>query len=52
MAMNALDNLADSLEFGRNEIFVDPALGARAMLPLKRMLDFAAARKQAVTGKA
>jgi quinolinate synthase len=52
MAMNALDNLADSLEFGRNEIFVDPALGARAMVPLKRMLDFAAARKKAVTGKA
>ena len=52
MAMNALDNLADSLEFGRNEIFVDPALGERAMLPLKRMLDFAAARKQSVKGNA
>lgn len=45
MAMNALDNLAEALEFGRGEIFVEPALGARAMLPLKRMLDFAAARK-------
>lgn len=45
MAMNALDNLADALEFGRGEVFVEPALGARAMLPLKRMLDFAAARK-------
>jgi quinolinate synthase len=52
MAMNALDNLADSLEFGRNEVFVDPALGERAMLPLKRMLDFAAARKQATKGNA
>ena len=52
MAMNALDNLADSLEFGRNEIFVDPALGERAMLPLKRMLDFSAARNKAVIGNA
>ena len=50
--MNALDNLADSLEFGRNEIFVDPAIGERALLPLKRMLDFSAARKQAVKGDA
>ncbi len=46
MAMNALDNLADSLEFGRNEIFVDPAIGERAMLPLKRMLDFSASHKR------
>ena len=46
MAMNALDNLADSLEFGRNEIFVDAAIGARAMLPLQRMLDFSASRKK------
>jgi quinolinate synthase len=52
MAMNALDNLADSLEFGRNEVHVDPAIGERAMLPLKRMLDFAAERRQAVQGRA
>jgi quinolinate synthase len=52
MAMNALDNLADSLEFGRNEVFVDPLIGERAMLPLKRMLDFSAARKQPVKGNA
>ncbi|MET0379980.1 MAG: quinolinate synthase NadA, partial [Spongiibacteraceae bacterium] len=52
MAMNALDNLADSLDFGRNEIFVDPALGERAMLPLKRMLDFAAERKKSTVGHA
>ena len=50
MAMNALDNLADSLEYGTNEIFVDPAIGARAMIPLKRMLDFAAERKRKQTG--
>ncbi len=52
MAMNALDNLADSLEYGTNEIFVDPAIGARAMIPLKRMLDFAAERKRKQTGNA
>jgi len=52
MAMNALDNLADSLEFGSNEIHVDPQLGERAMIPLKRMLNFAAARQQKIKGNA
>jgi quinolinate synthase len=52
MAMNALDNLAASLEYGTNEIFVDAKIGERAMIPLKRMLDFAAARKQAIKGNA
>ena len=52
MAMNALDNLAESLEFGSNEIHVDPALGERAMIPLKRMLNFAAARQQKIKGNA
>ncbi len=41
MAMNALDNLAESLDRGLNEVFVDSDLAARAMLPLDRMLDFA-----------
>ncbi len=45
MGMNALDNLAAALENGSNEIHVDPALGQRAMLPLNRMLDFAASRR-------
>ena len=40
MAMNGLQNMADTLERGVNEISVDPALGQRAMLPLQRMLDF------------
>ena len=52
MAMNALDNLAASLEHGSNEIFVDAKIGERAMRPLKRMLDFAAARKQPTKGNA
>lgn len=40
MAMNALDNLADCLDRGANEIVVDEALRQRAVLPLQRMLDF------------
>ena len=40
MAMNALDNLADSLEFGHNEIFVDESIRLDAMRPLQKMLDF------------
>ncbi len=40
MAMNALDNMAATLESGANEIFVDKALGERAMVPLNRMLNF------------
>jgi quinolinate synthase len=48
MAMNGLANLADVLERGHNEISVDPATATRARLPIDRMLDFAAARKQRV----
>ncbi len=45
MAMNSLVNLCDVLKQGGNEIFVDPELGQRAMVPLRRMLDFSTARK-------
>lgn len=41
MAMNGLQNLADVLETGKNEIHVDPAIIPRAVQPIKRMLDFA-----------
>jgi quinolinate synthase len=41
MAMNGLLNLAEVLEKGNNEIHVDPAIIPRAVLPIKRMLDFA-----------
>ena len=34
-------NLAEVLEAGKNEILVDPAIIPRAVLPIKRMLDFA-----------
>ncbi len=41
MAMNGLINLAEVLETGKNEILVDPAIIRRAVLPIRRMLDFA-----------
>lgn len=44
MAMNALQNISEVLDSGSQELQVDLALGERAMLPLNRMLDFAAAR--------
>jgi quinolinate synthase len=45
MAMNGLQNLADVLESGKNEIFVDPEIGRQAKRSIDRMLDFAAAKK-------
>ncbi len=45
MAMNGLQNLADVLEHGNNEIHVDPAIGKQAVRAIDRMLDFAAAKK-------
>ncbi|MEO0317504.1 MAG: hypothetical protein RL404_1181 [Pseudomonadota bacterium] len=44
MAMNGLQNLADVLESGSNEIHVDPATGKEAVTCINRMLDFAAAK--------
>jgi quinolinate synthase len=40
MAMNSLADVARVLETGENEVFVDPALGERARLPIDRMLAF------------
>jgi quinolinate synthase len=45
MAMNGLAGLAQVLETGANEVFVDPAVGVRARLPIDRMLAFKAALK-------
>ncbi|KQQ97396.1 quinolinate synthase NadA [Massilia sp. Leaf139] len=45
MAMNGLKNLAEVLESGANEVFVDPAIGREAVRAIDRMLDFAAAKK-------
>lgn len=41
MAMNDLENLANSLENNLNEIHVPEELCKQAMIPLQRMLDFA-----------
>ncbi len=48
MAMNTLARLADTLEHGRNQIMLDPALGERAKAPIERMLAFADERKRRV----
>ena len=40
MAMNELEALATVFDRDDNEVFVDPDLGQRAMVPLQRMLDF------------
>jgi quinolinate synthase len=45
MAMNELETLATVFERHDNEIFVDRDLGERAMLPLRRMLEFSGRRK-------
>jgi quinolinate synthase len=45
MAMNSLAGVAHVLETGAHEIHVDPALIARARVPIDRMLAFTAALK-------
>lgn len=52
MGMNTLQRLYQSLLTGSNEIEVDPTLAQQAMVPLQRMLDFAAENKMKVRGKA
>lgn len=52
MAMNGLENLAQVLERGDQEIQVDPELQKKALVPLTRMLDFAAGNKLQVKGNA
>jgi quinolinate synthase len=51
MAMNELETLAAVFDRSDNEIFVDAALGERAMVPLRRMLDFAAELNISVKGQ-
>ena len=40
MAMNDLESMYHSLKTGSNEIFVDPELARKALIPLERMLNF------------
>ncbi|MCU7856661.1 MAG: quinolinate synthase NadA, partial [Candidatus Thiodiazotropha sp. (ex Lucinoma borealis)] len=42
MGMNALQNLEQVLDSGENEIMIDPAIREQAVIPIQRMLDFAA----------
>ena len=50
--MNDLETLAGVFDRSDNEIFVDPAVGNEAMVPLQRMLDFAAQLQVVVKGNA
>jgi quinolinate synthase len=52
MAMNDLETLSGVFSRSDNEVFVDPALGEQAMVPLRRMLDFAQDIQVAVKGNA
>ncbi|MCP4701036.1 MAG: quinolinate synthase NadA [Gammaproteobacteria bacterium] len=52
MEMNQLENLAEVLESGDNEIDVDPALGEQAMVPLQRMINFANEKRIKFKGNA
>ena len=45
MAMNGLQNLAEVLESGRNQVQVDAGIREKAVTCIQRMLDFAAERK-------
>lgn len=46
MGMNSLQNLAELLESGKNEIQVSPELATKARIPIQRMLDFAKSMKK------
>jgi quinolinate synthase len=51
MGMNALQNLDRVLDSGENEIQIDPAVRERAVIPIQRMLDFAASQGVGMMGK-
>ena len=51
MAMNSLKKLLAVLKSGANEIHVDADILKRAKIPIKRLLDFAGQRKQAIYGQ-
>lgn len=52
MAMNGLRNLVRVLETGDNEIRIDEDIRKRAVIPVKRMLDFADGKKKEIVGDA
>lgn len=46
MGMNSLQNLAEVLNSGKNEVHVSEELAQKARLPIQRMLDFAKSMKK------
>jgi hypothetical protein len=50
MAMNGLRKLAAALRDGSNEIRVDAKIGQRAVVPIKRLLDFSAGQHSVIYG--
>ncbi|MCP5143330.1 MAG: quinolinate synthase NadA [Gammaproteobacteria bacterium] len=50
MAMNSLEKVRNTLRDMSNEIHVDAQIGRKAVVSIKRLLDFAAARKQQIYG--
>jgi quinolinate synthase len=52
MAMNELQALDQVFERSDNEVFVDRLVAEQAMVPLRRMLDFAAGLHKSVIGSA
>jgi len=50
MGMNTLESLQESLEKGTNEIFVDPEIARKALIPLERMVSFANSNKLRLRG--
>ncbi len=50
MAMNGLRSLAHTLRTGSNEILVPRAVAGRAVVPIKRLLEFSAQRHKLVYG--
>ncbi len=52
MAMNGLRNLVEVLENGNNEILIEESIRQRAVVPVKRMLEFAAKKKKEIVGDA
>ena len=49
MGLNSLQDLHDTLNHGDNEVHVDIELARQAMIPLRRMLEFAAQNSLAVS---
>ena len=52
MAMNDLTSLAETLEHGSHEIFIDEDARLKALVATQRMLDFAAEHRRRVVGDA